>query len=336
MYFNMQQWAQEIIDAKDRRFLPVLYFPCLKLTDYKVIDTVTDAKKMAEVMIATVREYPEIIGAMTGMDLTVDAEAFGAPVRFKKNDVPCLSGTLVETMEDVEKLQVPDPHAARLDVHYDAVRETAKVITDRPIFGGQLGPFSLAANLMPLADALMGVIHTPELMHALLEKATEHLINRALAYKEAGANGVLLAEPTAGLLSPACCDEFSSRYVKRIVDAVQDESFFVILHDCGNVLEMSESMYATGAKGFHYGNSVNMVDICRRMPKDVLVFGNINPAEIFADSPEVLREKCDRQLQETAEFPNFVFSSGCDIPVITSLENIHVMTASLNDHNAKL
>ena len=336
MYFNMKEWSQEIIDAKDRRFLPVLYFPCLKLTEYKVIDTVTDAKKMAEVMVATIREYPSIIGAMTGMDLTVDAEAFGAPVRFKKNDVPCLSGTLVETMEDAEKLQVPDPHAGRLDVHYDAVRETAKEINDRPIFGGQLGPFSLAANLMPLMDALMNTIHAPALMHAVLEKATEHLINRALAYKEAGANGVLLAEPTAGLLSPECCEEFSSQYVKRIVDAVQDDGFFVILHNCGNVLDMCESMYNTGAKGFHFGNSVDMAEICRRMPKDVLVFGNIDPAEIFSLASDVLREKCDKQLIDTKDFPNFVFSSGCDIPVITSLENIRVMTDSLEAYNAKL
>lgn len=253
MYLNMKEWSQEIIDAKDRRFLPVLYFPCLKLTEHKVIDTVTDAKKMAEVMVATVREYPAIIGAMTGMDLTVDAEAFGAPVRFKKNDVPCLCGILVETMEDAEKLQVPDPRAGRLGVHYDAVRETAKEVTDRPVFGGQLGPFSLAANLMPLMDALMNTIHAPALMHAVLEKATQHLINRALAYKEAGANGVLLAEPTAGLLSP-----------------------------------------------------------------------------------EVLREKCDKQLKDTQDFPNFVFSSGCDIPVITSLDNIRVMTDSLAAYNAAL
>ena len=147
---------------------------------------------------------------------------------------------------------------------------------------------------------------------------------------------MLLAEPTAGLLSPECCHEFSSQYVKRIVDAVQDDGFFVILHNCGNVLDMCDDMYQTGAKGFHFGNSVDMAEICRRMPQDVLVFGNIDPAEIFSLKPEVLREKCDKQLKDTQDFPNFVFSSGCDIPVITSLGNIRVMTDSLEAYNAAL
>ena len=33
MYINMDDWSQEIIRAKDRRYLPVLYFPCLKKAD---------------------------------------------------------------------------------------------------------------------------------------------------------------------------------------------------------------------------------------------------------------------------------------------------------------
>ena len=336
MYINMNDWSQEIIQAKDRRFLPVLYFPCLALTDYTVLDTVKDGGKMAEVMTATIRRFPQIIAAMTGMDLTIDAEAFGAPVRFKRKDVPCLAGTMVNCDADIDALQVPGPHAGRQDVHYQAVREAQLQVTDRPVFGGQLGPYSLAANLMDLTDTLVATINEPAKVHRLVEKATEHLINRALAYKAAGANGILLAEPTAGLLSPDCCDEFSSRYVKRLVDAVQDSSFYVILHDCGNVTEMCESMYRTGARGFHFGNAVDMVEICRRMPQDVLVFGNISPAEIHADSPEALREKCDKLLAATAQFPNFVFSSRCDVPAITTLDKIQVMIDSCRDFNAKL
>ena len=61
-------------------------------------------------------------------------------------------------------------------------------------------------------------------LHKLLDISTQFLIARAKAYKEAGANGILLAEPTAGLLSPKVCAMFSDQYVKRIVDAVQDSS----------------------------------------------------------------------------------------------------------------
>ena len=92
MKFNMDEWSQEIIDAKDRRVLPVLYFPCLPLTGYGVIETVNDGKKMAETMKATIDKYPEMICAMTGMDLSVDSEAFGAKVTFKDNEAPSVRG----------------------------------------------------------------------------------------------------------------------------------------------------------------------------------------------------------------------------------------------------
>ena len=101
----------------------------------------------------------------------------------------------------------------------------------------------------------MAVITNKAEMHQLMEKATEFLIERAKAYKEIGANGIFLAEPTAGILSPKMAAEFSDQYVKRIVDAVQDEYFYVILHDCGSVTKMTEGMYGTGAKGFHFGNA---------------------------------------------------------------------------------
>jgi len=51
-----------------------------------------------------------------------------------------------------------------------------------------------------------------------------------------------LAEPSAGLLPPDWCDEFSSQYVKRLVDAVQDEGFFIVLHNCGYVTKLVNSM----------------------------------------------------------------------------------------------
>lgn len=57
-------------------------------------------------------------------------------------------------------------------------------------------------------------------------------------FKLAGSNGIIIAEPATGLLSPAQCDEFSSQYVKRIVEAVQDDYFLVILHNCGNTVKI--------------------------------------------------------------------------------------------------
>ena len=337
MYFNMNEWSQEIINARDRRFLPVYYFPCVNPLGMKVVDTLKDCDgmPMAKVMKHVLDRHPSIIAAMTPMDLSVDSEAFGCKVKFSENDSPAIiEHVKITTIEEANALQIPDPFACRLGMQYDAVAKASEMITDKPIFGGQLGPYSLAAKIINISDAMTMSIKNPEIMHVLLEKATKHLINRALEFKKAGANGVLLAEPTAGLLSPKMSKVFSSDYVKQIVDAVQDEGFFVILHDCGRVTKMSKDMYETGCKGFHFGNIVDMAEICRSYPEDVLVMGNLDPSKVATLSSDEIRSLSDELLEATKEFPHFVFSTGCDLPVSTPLENIDAMTESLAAFNA--
>lgn len=333
----MDNWSNEIIQAKDRRNLPVLYFPCLKESGLGIIETVHDGKKMAQEMADIIKRYPDMIAAMTGMDLSVDSEAFGSKVTFKDTEAPSVRDPLVTTAEDIAALQVPDIHSGRVDVFLEAITEAQKLITDRPIFGGQLGPFSLAANLLEVQDAMKMTIKAKKSMHTLLEKSTDFLIKRAQAYKNAGANGVFLAEPTAGLLSPKQMDIFSSQYVKQIVDAVQDEYFYVILHDCGSVTKGVPSMYNTGAKGFHFGNSVQMTNILPQIPADVLVFGNIDPTDYFVYAkPEEIQEATTTLLKEMEPYPHFVLSSGCDIPPLAPIQNIDAYFEAFKAYNQSI
>lgn len=334
MKINMQKWAEEIISAKDVRNLPVLFFPVLKNIDMPVPESVQDPKKVAEAMAEVIKEYPETIAAITGMDLSVDSEAFGAEVKFSKRQAPNVKSHIIETAEDIHNLKVPDIHSGRVDIFNDACREAAKIIKDRPIMGGMFGPFSLAANLLDVSDALMKTVNEPELVHELLEKSTEWLIKRAQGYKNAGANGVFIAEPTAGIMNPDMLDEFSSVYVKRIVDAVQDENFFLVLHDCGSVTDSVESMYRTGCKGFHFGNGVDMKNVMPQIPADVLVFGNLDPSEVFTlGTPESIREQTLKLLEEMKPYPHFVLSSGCDLAPLVSNENMEAYYEACREFN---
>jgi len=122
------------------------------------------------------------------------------------------------------------------------------MIEDRPVLAGVIGPFSLAGRLMDVTEAMIYYYEEPEMVALLLDKVTEFLISYCKAYKEAGANGIVIAEPLAGMLSPALSEEFSAPYVKRIIDAVQDDEFIVIYHNCGDAtIQMIDSILSTGA-----------------------------------------------------------------------------------------
>ena len=56
---------------------------------------------------------------------------------------------------------------------------------------------SLAGRLMDVSEAMINCYEEPEMVHIVLEKATKFLIDYISAYKEAGADGILMAEPLA-------------------------------------------------------------------------------------------------------------------------------------------
>lgn len=180
----------------------------------------------------------------------------------------------------------------------------------------------------------MALILDPDTVHQLLEKVTAFLIEYAKAFKNSGANGIIIAEPAAGLLSPQHCDEFSSAYVQKIVAAVQDDHFMIILHNCGNTKNLVDSMLSTGAMGFHFGNAVAMTDILPQVPADKIAFGNIDPARVFKNgSVADMQAQTLELLEQTAAFPNFVLSSGCDVPPGTPLENVAAFYQTLERFN---
>ena len=158
----------------------------------------------------------------------------------------------------------------------------------------------------------------------MLDKATQYLIRYGQAMKDAGADGIMMAEPLAGILSPDMAVEFSMPYVKRIIDALQDEEFAVLYHNCGNsVPQMLEGIYALGAAAYHFGNAIDMEAVMKVTPADILVMGNIDPAGQFASGTvESITAATRDLLDKCGSYPNFVPSSGCDIPAHAKWENI--------------
>jgi uroporphyrinogen decarboxylase len=199
--------------------------------------------------------------------------------------------------------------------------------------GGHIGPYSLAGRLFDMTEIMTAILLEPDAIHELLGKCAEFLADYAKGFKEAGADGVIIAEPAAGLLSVDLCEEFSSQYVKRIVDAVQDDSFTVILHNCGNTAALVDSMAGTGAMGLHFGNVVKMSEILPHVPPDRVAMGNIDPVGVLkSGNPAGVEAAVKCLLDGMAKYPNFVISSGCDIPPSTPLENIDAFFRAVEHH----
>ena len=329
---NMQAWLKEQMAADKRRAMPILSFPSIQLMGITVKDLIADSDVQAQGMYKIAQRCPTA-AAVSMMDLSVEAECFGSQIRFSDDEVPTVIGSVVDTPEDAEALQVPAFGSGRTGLYVEAISKALKLITDRPIFAGVIGPFSLAGRLMDMTQVMINCYEEPEMVHATLEKATEFLLSYVKAYKAIGAHGVVIAEPAAGLLSPDFCGEFSSPYVKKIVDAVQDEEFIVIYHNCGDAVNrMVPQILETGAAAYHFGNAVSMEDMLRQMPGDVLTMGNVDPVSAIRNgTPEKVRQDTLAIMEACCKYPNFLISSGCDIPPAAPWENIAAFFAAVEE-----
>lgn len=344
MKMNMKQWVADIIGRKEVTAMPVMTHPGIEMNGHTVREAVSNGQIHAEAVERLTRTFPSV-AACTIMDLTTEAEAFGAEIAFSDDAVPAVVGHMLADVESINQLQIPSLYAGRIPQYLKANLLAARTMESlpqsgedggdpQPLFAGCIGPFSLAGRLYDMSAIMMLIYENPDAAHTLLAKCTQFIEKYCQALKQTGANGVLMAEPAAGLMSNDDCLNFSSAYVKYIINKVQDGNFIVILHNCGNTGQCTKAMASTGAAAYHFGNKCQMEEVIRDVPPTALVMGNIDPVSVFKDgTPEEMRHTVLNLLDKMKDYPNFVLSSGCDTPPHTPIENINAFFEALGEWN---
>lgn len=330
---NMNHWVSQQIGGQKRIAIPIMTHPGIGMIGKRVSDAVQSGEVHA-LAIKKLNEVYPVAAKTVIMDLTLEAEAFGCHIEFQENEMPHIPGRLVSNAEEIETLKVPELAAGRVQEYLLANKLTVENTTDKPVLAGVIGPFSLAGRLFGMSEIMVACYLEPEPIACLLEKCTLFIKNYCLELKRIGCSGVVIAEPAAGLLSNEDCQCFSSEYVKQIVDAVQDENFLVILHNCGNQGHCTEAMLNTGANAYHFGNAIDMVETLKYCPNDKLILGNVDPVGVMKQmtSGEV-KMYVGELLRKTGAFTNFVLSTGCDLPPHVPSANISAFFEALDEFN---
>jgi len=327
------KWCNSILNNPKRIGIPIMTNPGIEFINKHVIDAVTDGEIHYQAIKSLIDTYHNDACTVI-MDLTVEAEAFGAKINFPQNDVPTVCERLVNDEKTINQLQVPDINIARVPEYLKANRLVVENYPDEIVLSGCIGPFSLAARLFDMSEIMMSIYIEPETIKLLLDKCNQFILKYCASLKELGVTGVIMAEPAAGLLSNEDCQVYSSDYVKQIVDALQDENFAIVMHNCGNSGQCTQAMIDTGACVLHFGNTIDMLETLKQCPSDLIVMGNLDPVIVFQQAaPEEVYNKTLKLLKDTAKYKNFVLSTGCDVPPNVSDDNIKAFYRALDDFN---
>ena len=139
---NMYNWIEQVIYTERKKALPILTFPAVQYLYITVRELVADSNHQAIGMRLIADNY-NMPAAPAYMDLSVEAEAFGAHTVFKADEIPTIIGKLISTEEDAEALQIPEVGAGRTGENIETIRKAQMLINDRPVIAQCIGPFSL-------------------------------------------------------------------------------------------------------------------------------------------------------------------------------------------------
>ena len=252
------------------------------------------------------------------------------PLKFADDDVAAVTDRIVTSIADAEKLAVPDAGARRTALYAGGIKKAKELIKDRPVFAGVIGPFSLAGRLMDITEIMVACYIEPGTVNLVLKKASAFIKGYIELLRQSGADGVVMAEPVAGLLSPELCETFSSAYIRDMIAPYKDTEFIFVYHNCGNVVPCIDGIASLGADAYHFGNSMDMVQIMELMPNDLMVMGNIDPVLFRHGTPEEMKNAVTNLLQSCSKYDNFAISTGCDLPPASSWDNIDAYFEAIN------
>lgn len=313
-------------DEKRRLIAPLMGFPGLNITGCSVKLAQQNYGEHFRVLKAIADAYhPDAIFPM--MDLSVEANAIGRYTVFPKEE----SATVVR-----DEFRHDDLVAAeRINISFDArllsYVETMKLmsigIPTGVVRGAYVtGPYTLAALLMGADEAAMATVTDPAKLHEVCSLATGKIQQYLRLLVAAGAQLICILEPSAVMLGPAQFEEFSANYVGRLCENCSKTEASTALHVCGNSMHLVKAMVRSGVDALSLDSLEAGVDlgvVAEGVPDDMILIGNLSPTgSILYGSPEEVEKEVKGLLGKMKDRPNFVLSTGCDLPQETPEENI--------------
>jgi uroporphyrinogen decarboxylase len=263
----------------------------------------------AEVTLQPVRRHG-VDAAVMFADIMLPVIGMGIDVDLVDGVGPVVAEP-VSSLEDVERLRVPEPEEA-VPFVLEAVRLVRRELReDRAVVGFAGGPFTVAGYLVegrPTRDFVKTktcMYGAPEVWHALMEKLTDTFAAYLQAKVQAGADVIQLFDSWVGALSEADYREFVAPYSSRILAAVDAPT----IHFGTGTTHLLREMKAAGGDVIGLDWRVPIDRCWESLGSGRGVQGNLDPAVLLGPWERV-EESTDRILDAVAGRRGHIFNLG--------------------------
>lgn len=270
------------------------------LPEYRAVRAKSDFLTMCKTpeLAAEVTIQPvDIIGvdaAILFSDILVIPEAMGMELEMIESKGPVFHNPL-RNFNDAKQLKKIDP-TRQLKYVLDAVALTKKNLDNRvPLIGFSGSPWTLLTYMVEgkgsknFAEVKKLIYNEPELAHSILEKLSDTIAEYLSAKIEAGCNAVQIFDTWGGILSQKDFEEFSLKYIERIIQQIKRKDEPVIFFAKG-VHFLLDKMANTGADVLGLDWTMNLAEVRAKVGDKVALQGNMDPTVLYAPKEHIKTE----------------------------------------------
>ena len=246
-------------------------------------------------------------------DILVIPEAMGMHLEMHEGKGPVFPQP-IRNKEDAKALKVIDPTK---DLKYvlDAVSLTKKELNNRvPLIGFSGAPWTLLCYMVEgggsknFSFVKSLIYNNPKLAHSILDKLADTITKYLSAKIEAGADAVQIFDTWGGNLSQNDFEEFSLRYIEKIIANIKRNGQPVIVFAKGVHYNLNKIADA-GADVIGLDWTMDLGKVRKEIGDRVALQGNMDPTVLYGNKEKITNE-VKRILSNYGDGTGHIFNLG--------------------------
>ncbi len=255
-----------------------------------------------------------------------ETSAFGAKIQYIPDGVPRCLNNVVQTIDDVVNLKIPDVYKTERTLDRIKAGEVLaqKTQGNIPVIGWIEGPLAEACDLAGVQNMMMQLMMDPDFANRLMDKCMFTAKDFAKAQIEAGCEIIGMGDAVCSQIDAETYETFVKERHKELIEYIHSLGGKIKLHICGDTNHLLPHYKDLDPDILDLDWQVDISHARSVLGEKVILAGNINPVLVQDKTRNEVFSMC-RSLVEKHKNERFILSAGCEITVLTPSENLKAM-----------
>ena len=318
--------------------VPILFFPEFDLlADFagkKVKEYLADVDLQLETGEQFKERFPDATCAVSVYQPYAVAEALGCKLMEPEDLIPSVIERPIKKPSDIKNFKPPEnPWDAPGTGDWLKKIEYSIEAGNKPIGTGEFGPAEIACLIYGYDKFMFHIVTKPELMHELLEKCTEFVINFQKEWiKIIGgfASIILIADHVSGFINKKLVDEFFAPYHEKLCSELKPFCGALFYHSENRSDHFLADIGKWGYSLFHgqeWGDLKWAKQVVMNAEKKFALVGQIPGRDVMLREPDdkIVQQKIIENIKILGPGSGYILSTGGGVNRGTPLRRLDMM-----------